>query len=412
MKFNQKFMLGIIASTLAFSAAIILVNQNSTTVAAATSSNKLKLAHGAYVYSKSGKRMRTYRGSMWKTHFKKGATVKFTGSIKPIERNSKHFFLLDDDNYHQSWLPYRKVGGNCYYNIGNGGYIKAGNVKQIAGKPLYISEATVKISNMGPTEKSVFTGTGDSKVILKDGKTYKVDYIYSDYGGNSLQNYYHIVNIDGGGFATRLVKDKPRQRLATRTSYTYVGFIRKINAYTITSILNHKSSDNVKSFNKNINVPIIEAIYLWVAQDRKAELFYRLMDVSTMSPNDTPLNQPAYIKADDTKYISGPLLTPINTVYGAEEDSKVANKSDRKVLQSLINQENVIKDTDNYKNDNYEGFASTYNYYLKKAKAINSSQAASIIEVKQAAWLLSRAQQRLLEANEEKAISTAQPAMY
>ena len=131
-----------------------------------------------------------------------------------------------------------------------------------------------------------------------------------------------------------------------------------------------------------------------------------------MSPNDTPLNQPAYIKADDTKYISGPLLTPINTVYGAEEDSKVANKSDRQVLQSLINQENVIKDTDNYKNDNYEGFTSTYNYYLKKAKAINSSQAASIIEVKQAAWLLSRAQQRLLEANEEKAISTAQPAMY
>lgn len=148
MKVNQKFMLGVTAYTLVFGVVSTLANQNSTTVAAATSTNKLKLVHGAYVYSKSGKRLRTYRGSKQKTHLKKGATVKFTGSIKPIERNSKHFFLLDDDNYHQSRLPYRKVDGKYYYSIGNGGYIKASNVNQIAGKPLYISEAKVKCTTL------------------------------------------------------------------------------------------------------------------------------------------------------------------------------------------------------------------------------------------------------------------------
>lgn len=80
----------------------------------------------------------------------------------------------------------------------------------------------------------------NSEVILKDGKTYKVDCIYSDYGGNRLQNYYHIVNIDDNGFAIRLVKDKPPTKISHTNQVHVRRLCKKSNAYTIQvfSILN------------------------------------------------------------------------------------------------------------------------------------------------------------------------------
>ncbi|BDR59856.1 SLAP domain-containing protein [Lactobacillus xylocopicola] len=401
MKISKKLILGAVAGTLALGTAIPLATTTSNTVTAATSTNKLKLAHGAYVFNKKGKRLRTYRGSTWKTHLKKGATVKFTGTIEPTERDSKRFFLLDDDNYNQSWLPYKQIKGQYYYGIGAGGYIKAGNVSQIAGKPLYTSEATVTITNMGPTVNPITTGTGNSKVILKNGKTFKVDYVYSDYGGNQKQNYYHISNTADASFASRLVKSKPKQRLATRTTNTYVSFINNSSAYSIAGILNPNSTNQISGFNKNEYVPVIEELYIWVAQDQKAELFYRLMDNSltaSINSESAALNGLRYIKVSDTKYLSGPQQIPINTAEEARLDAKTASKKDKQALQDLINQENTVKTSINYQNTDYNIYASTYNDYLNKAKDVNESLTASISEVKQTTWLLYEAQQNLLNA--------------
>lgn len=270
-------MLGVTACTLAFGAADTLANQNSIIVAAATSTSKLKLAHGAYVYSKSGKRLRTYRGSTWKTHLKKGTTVKFTGSIKPIERNSKHFFLLDDDNYHQSWLPYRKVGSKYYYSIGNGGYIKASNVNQIAGKPLYISEATVKIKDKN-IDRPYTVGTGKDKTTVKNSKTFKVDYISTlPNDPKDLVNY----RISGSTDAFILVdsvKTKPLQNLRIYTKYTYLLFSQKTGTYDIYG--SERPISRIHStFLPGDMYPVEKLTYLWIPSENKAELFYFLPNI-------------------------------------------------------------------------------------------------------------------------------------
>ena len=108
MKVIKKVILVVVMSSLTLATLISLPSFTNNIVAATVSNNQLKLAHGAYVYNKYGQRLTTYRGSSAKTCLAKGTTISFVGSVAPIERDSKRFFLMDSDNYNQSWLPTRK----------------------------------------------------------------------------------------------------------------------------------------------------------------------------------------------------------------------------------------------------------------------------------------------------------------
>ncbi|MCO6549012.1 MAG: SLAP domain-containing protein, partial [Gilliamella sp.] len=131
----------------------------------------LELNYNSYVYDKDGKRLTKFRGRKNNTHLLKGTPVKYSGTVEKTDRDSKQYFLLDDDNYNQSWLPYEKIGTKYYYNIGGGGYINAANIEKIDNKPLYTAEATVTID----APDKFIVGYGKEKVMVKPGQKVKVD---------------------------------------------------------------------------------------------------------------------------------------------------------------------------------------------------------------------------------------------
>ncbi|WEV50837.1 SLAP domain-containing protein [Lactobacillus sp. ESL0731] len=408
MKLNKKILFSSIAGILTLGAGFPVSQRlKSTPVAAATTSNNstLKLIHGAYVYNKKGKRLTKYRGSWSNTHLHKGTSVKYTGAIQPIEKDSKQYYLLNDDNYNQSWLPYKKIKGKYYYSIGHGGYINAANVNEINGQPLYVANATVTVKISGSAAKNFSIGAGDNKIKIKNGMKLKVDYIFSDTAGNGFSNFYHVANTDSTSIVARLVKGQPRQRLATKTKGTFIQFTQATPAYSIKSILNPDPNQKTITINKDLvdYKQVIVSVYIWDTQDNKAELFYRLANDNsndTLSVANALENNLFYIKAANVKYISGPQLTPINTPEEAKTDAKIATASDKQGLQKLIDQEKAITASSNYKNEDFVNtYKVQYDRALKMAKDVTSSTTASITEVEEATWLLNRAQDQLKNAD-------------
>lgn len=406
MKLSKKILLGSIANVLALGAGFLVSQQPiSTPVAAATTSNNntLKLIHGAYVYNKKGKRLTKYRGSWSKTHLCKGTNIKYTGTIQPIEKDSKQYYLLNDDNYNQSWLPYKKIKGNYYYSIGHGGYINAANVNEINGQPLYITNATVIVK---PKDNHGFsggyTGSGKSRTLVKPSQKLRVDRITKIPDGNSISKVYRIAGTTDAFIYSGNIKTQPRQQLATYTMYTYVGLKQNSNAYSISSILKPEITNKNITLAKNEDLPVIRELYIWVPKDNKAELFYRLNYYTpefTSDFHNAITNQLFYIKAADTNYLSGPQLTPANTPEEAQKDAKISTTADKQDLQKLIDQEKTITASANYKNETYVNtYKAQYDEALKQAKAVNSSISASITEVKEAVWYLTTQQQALVNA--------------
>jgi hypothetical protein len=378
----------------------------STPITAATTSNNntLKLIHGAYVYNKKGKRLTKYRGSWSKTHLCKGTNIKYTGTIQPIEKDSKQYYLLNDDNYNQSWLPYKKIKGKYYYSIGHGGYINAANVNEIDGQPLYVANATVTVK---PKDNHGFsggyTGSGTSRTLVKPGQKLKVDCITKIPDGNSRSKVYRIAGTTDAFIYIGNIKTQPRQKLATYTMYTYVGLKQNSNTYNIATILNPKTTNKNVTLAKDEDIPVVREIYVWVPNDNKAELFYRLNYYTSEATSDfhnAIANQLFYIKAADTMYLSGPQLTPANTPEEARTDAKVATTTDKQDLEKLIDQEKTITASPNYKNELYVNtYKARYDEALEQAKTVNSSTSASITEVKEVVWYLTTQQQALLNAS-------------
>ncbi|MDF7639606.1 SLAP domain-containing protein [Lactobacillus sp. ESL0791] len=416
MKLNKKLIITTIAAVLALGVSVPVIEHSATSALAATSStNTMRLAHGAYVYNKNGKRLKKYRGSRYKTHLRKGANVQYAGTVEPIDRDSKQYYLLDNDNYNQSWLPYREVKGKYYYSIGHGGYINAANVNEINGQPLYVATATVTIYDKYDDfpKKGLYVGSGSERTLIKPGKKITVDRISTIPTGNSDSTAYRITGTIDAYVITKFVKTQPRQKLATYTTYTYVGLKQNSNAYKISSIINPEITNKNVTLTKNEALPIIREIYVWVPKDNKAELFYRLKYYSpeeSINYENAIQNQLFYVKAADAVYLSGPQLTPANTPEEAQIDAKIATAADKQDLQKLINEEETVKTSANYNNFYYENtYKAYYDEALKQAKAINSSTSASIAEVKEAAWYLTTQQQTLLnvtKSNNENADDT------
>ncbi|MDF7639605.1 SLAP domain-containing protein [Lactobacillus sp. ESL0791] len=405
MKLNKKLIITTTAAILALGVSVPTIEHSTTSALAATSStNTMQLAHGAYVYNKNGKRLKKYRGSRYKTHLCKGANVQYAGAVESIKRDSKQYYLLNDDNYNQSWLPYRKVKGKYYYSIGHGGYINAANVSKINGQPLYVATATVTIHDKNKYDdfpkKGLYVGSGSDRTLIKTGQKITVDCISTIPTGNSRSTAYRITGTIDAFVITKFVKTQPRQKLATYTMYTYVGLKQNSNAYKISSIINPEITNKNVMLTKNEALPIIREIYVWVPKDNKAELFYRLNYYSpeeSINYDNAIQNQLFYIKAADAVYLSGPQLTPANTPEEAKIDAKIATLTDKQDLQKLIDQEKTITANANYKNELYVNtYKACYDEALKQAKTVNSSTSASITEVKEAAWYLTTQQQALL----------------
>ena len=405
MKVIKKVILVAVMSSLTLATLISLPSFTNNTVAATVSNNQLKLAHGAYVYNKYGQRLTTYRGSSTKTRLAKGTTVSFVGSVESIERDSKRFFLMDSDNYNQSWLPYKEIKGRCYYNIGAGGYIKAVNVSQIAGKSLYTSEATVKIKYY-KDRKPYSIGTGKDKTIIKNNKIFKVDRITAVSDDPENVTSYRISGTTDAFLSVRAVKEKVRQKLKIYTAFTHVKFLQPAKTYNIHGTLRNISSDH-STFLKDDIYPVENLIYLWVPSENKAELFYLLkyswepFNARSFANYYSPSygDGLVYVKASDTMYFTGPYLKPRNTPEQAKAMLKTATSIDKRKLQKLIDQEKI---TNEYASKSpYRLCVYHYKYILRLAKDTINSAVASSTEINEVSDLLSAAQTAVINSTDE-----------
>ena len=341
----------------------------------------LELNYNSYVYDKDGKRLTKFRGSKSNTHLLKGTPVKYSGTVEKTDRDSKQYFLLDDDNYNQSWLPYEKIGTKCYYNIGGGGYINAANVEKIDNKPLYTAEATVTID----APDKFIVGYGKEKVMVKPGQKVKVDRVSLIQYDPSTVVCFRLSGTKTGFFTKKFVKKQPRQKLLTYTFYDYILNTDNTDVYDI----NGQVRTNLgETFDTGDKIPVDEELYIWQPKENKAELFYHIArngdTIDSVQYGKITEDYRSYIKVTGTRHISGPQLTPINTPEEAKADAKVATRADKTDLQKLIDQDKVVKANENYQKNG----SKFYDRAIKNANEINDSNTASIAEVKQAARLL------------------------
>ena len=341
----------------------------------------LELNYNSYVYDKDGKRLTKFRGRKSNTHLLKGTPVKYSGTVEKTDRDSKQYFLLDDDNYNQSWLPYEKIGTKYYYNIGDGGYINAANVEKIDNKPLYTAEATVTIN----APMKFIVGYGKEKVMVKPGQKVKVDRVSLIQYDPSTVVCFRLSGTKTGFFAKKIAKKQPRQKLLTYTFYDYILNTDNIDVYDI----NGQVRTNLgETFDTGDKIPVDEELYIWQPKENKAELFYHIArngdTIDSVQYGKITEDYRSYIKVTGTSHISGPQLTPINTAEEAKADAKVATKADKTDLQKLIDQDKVVKANENYQKNG----SKFYDRAIKNANEINDSNTASIAEVKQAARLL------------------------
>lgn len=341
----------------------------------------LELNYNSYVYDKDGKRLTKFRGRKSNTHLLKGTPVKYSGTVEKTDRDSKQYFLLDDDNYNQSWLPYEKIGTKYYYNIGDGGYINAANVEKIDNKPLYTAEATVTIN----APMKFIVGYGKEKVMVKPGQKVKVDRVSLIQYDPSTVVCFRLSGTKTGFFAKKIAKKQPRQKLLTYTFYDYILNTDNIDVYDI----NGQVRTNLgETFDTGDKIPVDEELYIWQPKENKAELFYHIArngdTIDSIQYGKITEDYRSYIKVTGTSHISGPQLTPINTAEEAKADAKVATRADKTDLQKLIDQDKVVKANENYQKNG----SKFYDRAIKNANEINDSDTASIAEVKQAARLL------------------------
>lgn len=341
----------------------------------------LELNYNSYVYDKDGKRLTKFRGSKSNTHLLKGTPVKYSGTVEKTDRDSKQYFLLDDDNYNQSWLPYEKIGTKYYYNIGDGGYINAANVERIDNKPLYTAEATVTIN----APMKFIVGYGKEKVMVKPGQKVKVDRVSLIQYDPSTVVCFRLSGTKTGFFAKKIAKKQPRQKLLTYTFYDYILNTDNTDVYDI----NGQVRTNLgETFDTGDKIPVDEELYIWQPKENKAELFYHIArngdTIDSVQYGKITEDYRSYIKVTGTSHISGPQLTPINTAEEAKADAKVATRADKTDLQKLIDQDKVVKANENYQKNG----SKFYDRAIKNANEINDSNTASIAEVKQAARLL------------------------
>lgn len=346
-----------------------------------TQPGNLELNYNSYVYDKDGKRLSKFRGSKSNTHLLKGTPVKYSGTVEKTDRDSKQYFLLDDDNYNQSWLPYEKIGTKYYYNIGGGGYINAANVEKIDNKPLYTAEATVTIN----APMKFVVGYGKEKVMVKPGQKVKVDRVSLIQYDPSTVVCFRLSGTKTGFFAKKIAKKQPRQKLLTYTFYDYILNTDNIDVYDI----NGQVRTNLgETFDTGDKIPVDEELYIWQPKENKAELFYHIArngdTIDSVQYGKITEDYRSYIKVTGTRHISGPQLTPINTPEEAKADAKVATRADKTDLQKLIDQDKVVKANENYQKNG----SKFYDRAIKNANEINDSDTASIAEVKQAARLL------------------------
>ena len=322
MKINKKLFISLLAGILTTTSLAVTttnIDQAQTTTSNVNSEQgKLTLNHKTRVYNKKGKKKYSYL----KTNglLKKGALVRYVGKIKALsDPNTKRYSFSDEDmNWY--YLPYKTIKGKQYYNIGHGGYIKAVNVDSINGNRLVTNYVTVTIASWPFSSDKDFTkarlvnnkGEFTDKYVKKGTKlvvdrfsnreelagTNKIDML----DNGVVLEVYRIKNNKNLFVLRDDLKTPPRQSLIPYTNIMTVKFVNDAYLYNTKGELGDESR-----FRPGDTVSVTSLRYIWVPEDKKAELFYEVLDSPSSVLNCN------FVKVSTAKYIFGKHLKPVNT---------------------------------------------------------------------------------------------------
>lgn len=126
---------------------------NAFDIAKLNGNNTSMLGSNAYVYNSNGKRIKKFRGQskLLKNHIVERA-------VSDKEGKGKYYYTtLDVTNY---TVPSKTIKGKSYFSLGNGGYVKSGNVNRANSQWIYTT---------GPITVKMM---GDDNVVRLNGKKY------------------------------------------------------------------------------------------------------------------------------------------------------------------------------------------------------------------------------------------------
>lgn len=406
MKLNKKIFTISLATVMAVSPATLLASQNSPVIAAKVSqTGKLKLNHNAYIYNRRGRRTR-YNGR-YKLY--RGQSIRFVKKAKPMTSSKRYYFK--DDQGNSFYLPYVKIRGAYYYQIGKNAYVNCANINTVSGQSLYVSQARITIQNgfvangskpsqpyalLVPKPNDHVSLYGSTKKPLKVGQKVTIDGVYYNQDmSNADQTFYRIKGTSGSKtqiISSDYIHNAPRQVLET------IRASSGLRTSTQTPVYN--AAGQVISRNglhKNYIFGSFEKVWLWVPSANKSELFYQMSNrLWSRQYDDVNADYQSggirpYLPASDVTYDEGPTLKPVNTAAEAQADAKVATAADKQELRQLINERDTVTSSTAYRldpNGNYLGS-------LLAGQRVLNDQTATVNQVKEEVRYIQRVRNSL-----------------
>lgn len=324
-----------------------------------------------------------------------------------------------------------KIKGGYYYSIGRGHYINAANVASVDGQVLRFNGVTTATLKADTVTQNI--ANRKTKHTLKKGQKVKVDLAVAPWAEDFDGYIYRLHDYPDeyvSEFYITLRKDLPTDDY-DNLAYSYVTTTG--NSNTELPLYNFDGTDSqstVKGDYHNL-VEVDGMLYLWVASEHKAELFYHLLgsdsethitdktatpvtpaatavnpstdnkaitttaaDSNSESPSKTKDYSNMFIKASDVKFVRGIKLTPINSEQDTEADQKVATAADKSDLQTLLADGQKVESSNEYRYSLSE-LRKTYDAALANAAVLINSDKATVAQVKEATWLLKTSQAQL-----------------
>ncbi|GAA3637384.1 SLAP domain-containing protein [Lactobacillus hamsteri] len=153
----------------------------------------LTLNSNTYIYDKNGKRIKNFNGQ---SKLLKESVVTTTSKVRDATSSSQYYFYKNNKNSStaKSTFATKKIKGQDYFAIGNGGYIKAANVITANGMILFNKgPITVTLPRQLTIYNSKFKETSK---ILKAGTKVKLSKTIYDNSLSDPQLYFKISGKD------------------------------------------------------------------------------------------------------------------------------------------------------------------------------------------------------------------------
>lgn len=377
----------------------------------------LGLNYNTYVYNKKGKRL--------KGKLLKGSIITYSGKISDADaKKDRYYFYESYRNGTPKKLATHRINNKDYYYVGNGGYVKADNVGTINGKPVYTNDATyVKpMSDQYILDKDL----NPTNEIARRGQKIKVDQaVYTGYGDTS-QLYFKLADKDDRYISWGDFADYPEEIENGAVSSLYVRFnlvpVKYLNV--VNSHISFKDAKNTPLYDLNgekikltgkyleltddsnqLPEQVYEvdgAWYIWNPQEKKAELYYHMVDTaySVFDPTDKlPYHYSqqnitnAFVKASDVNFMGVAVKTQ-NTQAEAEKQTAFATSSEKEKLAKTITNADSIKNSEKYKLTTQNKRAN-YDGAVAAIKAAVKSDKTTIFEANELKWWLESSQKAL-----------------